>query len=175
MKYKDAERLARMERSRRAAFALADLAGWDIDLASDIFFAGLGELIYAPQPDTVIVLGPADGRRDKCASYIQQTRSSVLFIEPGKSQLGNSTIYMSLARSAKGQVHWHDELRLWSLGKDDELWLLPDPEGSCADGATFLLGQGPLRQTSDRPWKDQQEHGFGFGCADTLLFNSGGF
>lgn len=173
MKYRDAEVLAALERSRNAGLILAQLVGWDVSSANDVLLSGFGEGIYAPQADLLIAFRSHIGRRDNSARCIQETRHSVLFLQVGKSQFGSCTIYMSLSRCAEGRIHWHDELRLWTRGKERECWLLPDPEGSYADGAAFRLGAFPLRPTSERPWKNQREHDFGFGCADTLLINSG--
>ena len=151
------------------ALGLAKLAGWRFVVRLELLLLPFGDALYDPEAD-LVVLAWAEGEAfGPVADALRDLRVSAVMVMPGRTTRGEATLYVSLARCARGTVHWHHGLRLWVNAQDDA-WLVPDPDGDEPDAACFRLARAPLRPTTP-PWVDLHEQDFGFGNADLQLFH----
>jgi hypothetical protein len=150
-----------------SALAIAKLAGWQFTERPERFAQQLADTLYDPVADLVLVPWAEGTAFGTVAQVIGEIRSSAVMVMPGRTTKGEVTFYVSIARCARGQIHWHHGLRVW-IGERDDAWLVPDPDGDDLEGACFPLTRAPLRPAG-RPWSHPQMHRFGFSNADMQL------
>lgn len=167
MKYKNPDYLARQVRARRGASALGKLAGWNLANYSELIPPALQEYGYDPTADVFVI--PWSGRAlAPIMAALREVRSTAVLVMPGMTTIGTPTYYFSVIGWTKGEVCRHDQLRLWSLD-ERSFWLSSDFDGGSSHGCGYELASAPLHPAMSPPWRDEHEHGFGFGCADILL------
>jgi hypothetical protein len=149
------------------ALAVARLAGWSFVDRPELLSPQFADALYDPGADLVLLAWAEGEAFGVIADGLRDIRGAAVIVMPGRTLRGETTLYMSLARRAQGEVHWHHGLRLWINARDDA-WLVPDPDGDEPDGACFRLMRAPLRPAGP-PWADLRERGFGLGNADMQL------
>ena len=149
------------------ALALAKLAGWRFVVRPELLPRPFGDALYDPEADLVLLAWAEGEAFGAVADALRDIRVSAVMVMPGRTTRGEATLYVSLARCARGEVHWHHGLRLW-VNAGDDAWLVPDPDGDEPDGACFRLARAPLRPAAP-PWMDLDERDFGFSNADIQL------
>lgn len=152
-----------------AALALAKLAGWRFVSRPELLPRPFADALYDPEADMVLLAWAEGEAFGAVADALRDIRCSAVMAMPGRTTRGDATLYVSLARCARGEVHWHHGLRLWVNARDVP-WLVPDPDGDEPDGACFRLERAPLRPAAP-PWMEVDEKDFGFGNADIQLFH----
>ena len=151
------------------ALALAKLAGWRFVGRPELLPRPFANALYDPEAGLVLLAWAEGEAFGAVADALREIRGSAVMAMPGRTTRGEATLYVSLARCARGKVHWHHGLRLW-VNARDEAWLVPDPDGDEPGGACFRLARAPLRPAA-RPWLDLEEHDFGLNNADIQLFH----
>ena len=151
------------------ALALAKLAGWRFVGRPELLPRPFADALYDPEADLVLLAWAEGEAFGAVADALRDIRGSAVMVMPGRTTRGEATLYVSIARCSRGQVHWHHGLRLWVNARDDA-WLVPDPDSDEPDGACFRLAPAPLRPAAP-PWMDLDEKDFGFGNADIQLFH----
>jgi hypothetical protein len=98
---------------------------------------------------------------------VRETRCTALVVEPGVTKTGLTTVYFKLIRCVGGELQRHTALRLWA-NQNDDLFLIPDPDGKDAHGSCCAVGRLGI-EPAEMPWSGPFEHGFGLGHADALM------
>jgi hypothetical protein len=149
------------------ALAIAQLAGWQFVHRPELLPPQLADALYDPEADLLLIAWAEGDAFGAVAEALRDIRMTAVMVRPGRTMRGDATLYVSVARCARGQIHWHHGLRVW-VNAQDRAWLVPDPDGDDLDGACFRLARAPL-QPAGRPWSHPHTHGFGFGNADMQL------
>ena len=146
------------------ALALAMLGGWRFVSRPELLPRLFAEAYYEPEAELVLLAWAAGDAFGLVADALREIRGSAVMVMPGRTITREATLYVSIARCARGELHWHHGLRLWVNPRGDA-WLVPDPDGDEPDGACFRLVRAPLRPAVP-PWMGRDERDFGFGNAD---------
>ena len=149
------------------ALAIASLAGWHFVDRPELLPRRFAGGLYEPEADLVLLAWAEGESFGAVADALRHVRGAAVIVMPGRNVRGETMLYVSLARGARGEVDWHHGLRVWVSARD-EAWLVPDPAGAEPDGASFRLTRAPLRPAG-APWADLREQDFGFGNADMQL------
>jgi|GEM_PF-3734544 len=165
MKYENNEYRSRFARALKAAQNLVTLASYRLEDDPVLLPRALREGLNVS--DESLTLIPSGGTYPyRLAEAVRETRTAVLIIEPGKTIEGAPTIYFTLVRCARGEVHWHRTLRLW-VGPEHDLFLVPAPVVSEPGGLSFMMYRRV--RPAETPWVDDRDRDLGLRQGDALL------
>ena len=137
MKYKNDEYRSRYARALKAANNLASSLSPRLQDEPALMPPALRSGLNAPGGNLVL-LPWADDQRPFLGRAVQETRSSVIIVEPGSTMTGSPTFYLTLVHCRRGEVLTHRALRLW-VDIEKNAYLVPDRAGDAPDGECFAI------------------------------------
>lgn len=129
-----------------ATAMLAAKAGWTINRTALIALSPEC-WAYHYVPDAELLLVPTVGSHRlmfrATETAMRQARSDALVIGIGKAGNGDPQIFASICMWSSQGAHWDGPHLPW-LGRDDALWLIPDPRARVDEGPSFRLNNQRL-------------------------------
>ena len=165
MKYENNEYRLRYARALKAARNFVTLASYRVVDEWLLLPPALREGLNVPAEGLMLL--PSGGEYPyRLIQAVRETRINLLIVEPGKTIEGAPTIYFTLLRCEKGELHRHPMLRLWT-GPEQNLFLIPAPGLSEPEDACFQIWRGV--RPSDQPWANQAARDLGLHQGDAVL------
>lgn len=133
-------------RATRVATAIADAAGWKLDILGIPVSPRFAHHLYVASADLVILPSPYSPSRSMTtmSRVLAEARCAGLIVSVTAER-----VELALAFRRSRAIRWFVPMALW-LG-DDGLWIVPDPYHALVRAECFPLAAGRLRPTA-APW-----------------------
>ena len=155
---------ARQEQAAKAVRILSNLAAYQPVADWTLAPPSLGDRINVPA-GKVMLTPNAHLHPDELAKFLREFRSTAVVVEPGSTNDGQRTFYMTVVHPADGEIRRYPSLRLW-LDLERNLFLVPYPQAE--GGACFVMDERGVRSVA-APWKHEADYEFGLKHGDALL------
>ena len=94
------------------ALAIARLAAWRFVDRPELLPTSFAEALYDPEADLVLLASAEGDAFGTVADALRDMRGAAVIVMPGQTTSRKTTLYVSIARCVRGEVHWHHGLKL---------------------------------------------------------------